>query len=339
MAHMIDTSVNANGAAFFANTPAWHGLGTVLDHPPTWEEAIKAASLDWRVEKRPLLFPSSDGSRSIPIENTFVTVRCDSEAALGLVSDEYEVFQNEDLFNAAGVVLQDHGLLYESAGALNDGQRIWILARHPKKFEVAGDKILRYVLGYAAHDGSGSILFGETDVRVVCNNTLTMALGSKRGAWISMRHISGLAERIKEADVALGKVGETFAKYKKDAEILARFKMKQEQVDLAIEAVVDEVFAPVPKGADEKTVQKALLKRQTAATEMKGLVAKEAKTANVKIPNAWLVGNALGEWIDVSQRFTGETDQKAEKRFDSILFGAAAQRKAAAWTAIQQIAA
>lgn len=185
MAHNIDQTARQNGAAVYANTPAWHGLGVVLDHAPTAEEAISEAGLDWTVEKRPLLFASPNGAT--PIEGTFVTVRTDTEKPFGIVSDEYTPLQNAEAFDALSIVLQEAGLRYESAGALNGGSSIWLLARHPDRFEVAGDEVLRYVLLSTSHDGTGAVKIGETDVRVVCQNTLDLALGSKRGSWVSVR--------------------------------------------------------------------------------------------------------------------------------------------------------
>ena len=141
------------GEAAFALRPAWHGLGRVLDDVPSSEEMIEAAHLGWSVGAQEMV--TSEG-RSVP--GYFATVREDTGAVLGVVSDRYKVVQNRDAFNFLDSLLQDGVIRYESAGALKGGRVVWALARMPSNDEIAlGDVSRRYILFSTTHDGSGSV--------------------------------------------------------------------------------------------------------------------------------------------------------------------------------------
>ena len=152
MAHQI-SMFDGVGEAAFALRPAWHGLGRTLDYVPDSEAMIEAAHLGWSVGARPLV--TCDG-RSVP--GYFATVREDTGAVLGVVSDRYKVVQNRDAFDFLDSLLQDGVLRYESAGALKGGRVVWALARMPSDDEIApGDVSRRYILFSTTHDGSGSV--------------------------------------------------------------------------------------------------------------------------------------------------------------------------------------
>ncbi len=102
MAHELSFDSQGNAEAFYAMKPAWHGLGTVLDHAPTSEAAIEAAHLDWHVDMKPL--QTTDG---IDVPDNFATVRGDNSAVLGVVSDKYKVVQNRDAFKFLDSLVAD----------------------------------------------------------------------------------------------------------------------------------------------------------------------------------------------------------------------------------------
>ena len=188
MAHEL---MNDNAMFYVGETP-WHGLGEKLEIAPNTNEALKLAGLDWTVTKAETYIrvggPSGTltvgGSyKGFSIKDTYnhaetgycCTYRLNADlepVILGHVSKKYEVLQNKDAFQPFDEVLLDHGYTYETAGAVKDGQKIWILAKAPEQLNVGDDKIDKYVLLFNSHNGSTGVTMKPTIIRVVCNNTL-----------------------------------------------------------------------------------------------------------------------------------------------------------------------
>src|SRR5262249_30005108 len=155
--------------------PAWHGLGINVANAVTAKQAIILAHLDWTVEKWPLRAVKQ--SFDVPVDGSFATIRTDTRAVLGVVSDQYRVLQNVAAFAFMDEAISEGAAMWETAGALNDGRRVWMLARIPKSVKaMQGDEIKPYALLCSSHDGSLAVHIKPTTVRVVCNNTLTLAL-------------------------------------------------------------------------------------------------------------------------------------------------------------------
>jgi len=196
MAHLIENM-------FYVGDKPWHGLGTALDVPPSnIEEALELAGMNWKVQKIPTTFQLFNGDdldgRYITKETGhFVTVRMDTKEAIGNVGKKYEVLQNYDAF-APFEVIADYGYTLETAGVIDGGKKVWILAKTPEEYQVGEDKILDYILMYTSHDGSSGSCFRDVDIRVVCNNTLTWALDRKSIAEYKLRHTSSIGSRVQE---------------------------------------------------------------------------------------------------------------------------------------------
>lgn len=201
----------------------WHGIGTVVEGAPTSDEAIKIAKLDWKVEQ----FPISANGNEIP--EYFANVRMDTNEALGVVKSRYKIVQNNEAFDFVdGVVgngeVECH---YETAGSLFNGRRIFLLVRLPDK-NLLGDDIENYLFFTTSHDGSGSLTAGISNVRVVCNNTLQMALEGAKRIW-KCRHTASIEEKKKEAQIALGMAVEYMSKMDDTATEMARKIINEEQ--------------------------------------------------------------------------------------------------------------
>ena len=151
MAHELSFDESGKAEAFYAMKPAWHGLGTVLDHAPTSEAALEAAHLDWRVDMRAL--KTVDG---IDVPDNFATVRADNQTVLGVVSAKYKVVQNRTAFAFLDSLVESGDMRYESAGALKDGRIVWLLGRLPSVDEIApGDNSFRsQCYGYHRRDST-----------------------------------------------------------------------------------------------------------------------------------------------------------------------------------------
>lgn len=181
---------------FSVRVKPWHGLGTIVEDCPGSKEAIHLAGLDWKVEQRAVC---TDGG--LPIPGYKANIRDSDQSVLGVVSDRYQVVQNEDAFAFTDELL-GHGIRYETAGALQGGRRTFILAKLPERFIIAGDEIMPYFVIMNSHDGSCSIKAAMTPIRVVCQNTLNLAFREAKRTWMA-KHTSNIMGRIDDAKATL----------------------------------------------------------------------------------------------------------------------------------------
>ena len=177
---------------FYVREKPWHGLGTEVKEAPTSADALVYAGLDWSVIQKEVY--TEDGTM---IPGYKANLRDTDSAALGIVSDRYKVVQNEDAFRFTDDLL-GAGVAYETAGALQGGRKVWMLARMPHRYIIAGDEIAPYMVVMNSHDGSSGIKVAMTPIRVVCQNTLNLALGSAKRIWTT-RHTENVMSRVHEA--------------------------------------------------------------------------------------------------------------------------------------------
>lgn len=216
MAHQINFNPKTEKHSFFSvKEKAWHNLGQIVDRYPTSAEAIQFAGLDYIVEKRPLFTYDSEKHLGNPEEdiiipelavpNYFATVRGDTDRILGVVGNDYEVVQNRDAFAFFDAIVGGgDGIQYETAGALGNGERIFITAKLPGYIKVGrGDLIEKYIFLTTSHDGFGSITAAFTPTRIVCNNTLHAALGNMTNC-LKIRHTQSAKERLLQAHQVMG---------------------------------------------------------------------------------------------------------------------------------------
>jgi phage/plasmid-like protein (TIGR03299 family) len=212
MSHNIFFNEQTGKYSFFSvKEKAWHGLGQIVEDYPTSAEAIKHAGLDYQVEKRNLVTDSvneKEGGIILPelkVSDYFATVRSDTQTVLGVVGKDYQIVQNKDAFSFFDTIVGgEEGILYETAGALGKGERIFITAKLPGYINVgSGDLIEKYLFLTTSHDGSGSIMAAFTPIRIVCNNTLMAALRHCSNA-IKIRHTSNAKERLEQAHKVMG---------------------------------------------------------------------------------------------------------------------------------------
>jgi phage/plasmid-like protein (TIGR03299 family) len=224
MAHMIDES-NGRASCMVAGQPAWHGLGVVVAEAQTSAEAIRLANLDWTVNKVSLLVWNSTAESYGDVPDFFGMQRSDTDAILGVVGTQYEPLQNASAFEFLDGLLGKDVTRFETAGAIKDGRVVWMLAKLPGDFTVGGkdDRVLPYMLLTNSHDGSRAVQILPTTVRVVCNNTLGMALyeGRRTKTTFNMKHTKNLKDRVEEARKALGLIAHATRKFAEQADVLA----------------------------------------------------------------------------------------------------------------------
>lgn len=181
---------------------AWHGLGQVVDNAMTAEEAIKLANLDYTVEKANVYMKTQDDT-NVQIEGFYSTYRTDTNQNLGMVRGRYEVVQNKDAFGFFDSIIDSGEAIFQTAGALGNGERIFLSAKLPDDFVIGTEKIEKYIMLTNSHNGTSSVIAGLTNVRVVCNNTLQAALNGLENK-VSISHIIGAKDKIKEAYKVMG---------------------------------------------------------------------------------------------------------------------------------------
>ena len=177
---------------FYVREKPWHGLGTEVKEAPTSADALVYAGLDWEVVQKNVY--AEDGTL---ISGYKVNLRSTDNATLGIVSDRYRVVQNEDAFKFTDDLLGS-GVTYETAGALQGGRKVWMLARMPQRYIIAGDEIAPYLVVMSSRDGSSGVKVAMTPIRVVCQNTLNLALGSAKRVWTT-KHTENVMSRVHEA--------------------------------------------------------------------------------------------------------------------------------------------
>lgn len=215
MAHNLNFNEQTGQHSFFSvKEKAWHGLGQIVQDYPASAEAIKHAGLDYTVEKRKLFTLDNENQHDDPEETIivpeievpgyFATMRTDTEQVLGVVGKDYEIIQNIDAFSFFDSIVGGDGIQYETAGALGNGERIFITAKLPGYIKVGNnDLIEQYLFLTTSHDGYGSITAAFTPVRIVCNNTLNAALRNQSGS-IKIRHTANAKDRLEQAHKVMG---------------------------------------------------------------------------------------------------------------------------------------
>lgn len=176
---------------FYVRETPWHGLGTRVITALSSKEALGLAGLDWKVNQKPIYTEGEE------IAGYKANVRSTDGKVLGVVTDRYRIIQNEDAFAFTDALLGE-GVKYETAGSLQGGRRVWLLAHMPHEYIISGERISPYLVFSNTHDGSGSVKVALTPVRVVCSNTLNLALSTAKRSW-SMVHTGNVTEKLQEA--------------------------------------------------------------------------------------------------------------------------------------------
>ena len=177
---------------FSVREKPWHGLGKIVMAAPISKDALRLAGLDWNVVQEPIYAEFNE-----VVEGYKANVRDSDRKVVGVVSDRYKVVQNADAFSFTDELL-GKGVRYETAGSLQEGKKVWLLARLPREYIIGGERISPYLVFSNTHDGSGSVKVAVTPVRVVCNNTLNLALDTASRSF-SMVHTGNIQDKIQEA--------------------------------------------------------------------------------------------------------------------------------------------
>lgn len=177
---------------FSVRVTPWHGLGEIIQEAPTSDDAIRIAGLDWRVIQSELICKENGQV----IDGFKVNIRDTDKKTLGIVTDRYKIVQNSEAFAFTDALLGE-GVRYETAGSLASGRRVWMLAKLEDRI-ITDELIEPYLVFTNSHDGTGAVRVAITPVRVVCQNTLNLALQKAERQW-SCAHKGDIQGKLEEA--------------------------------------------------------------------------------------------------------------------------------------------
>lgn len=216
---------------FYTRVAPWHGLGTRAENAVNSAEALRLSGLDWSVVQRPIM---TDNFTIIP--GYKANIRETDERILGVVTDRYKVVQNSEAFAFTDALLGE-GVKYETAGSLQDGKKIWLLAKMPDKYIIEGEQIEPYLVFSSSHDGSGAIKAAMTPIRVVCQNTLNLALSTAKRSWSTI-HVGELSSKMDEAYNTLKLANKYMNELGAEFSKLSRIKLSDSKVMEYIEMLL-----------------------------------------------------------------------------------------------------
>lgn len=347
----------------------WHKLGTAVDGAPTSLEALTLAGIDWIVEKRPVYFKDAEGD-FIEVPNQFATVRVSDRTPLGIVADEYVVFQNADAFRLLDDVFKDMAIeaRYETAGSLRDGKQIFVTARIPKdvvigklpsRFGTKDDVQFPYLLLSTGHDGKTALDVTPTSIRPVCWNTVNASLSAFREKFgVRLTHIQGLISKPgdirRKLSIALREMDDFY----KGAEAMAGIDARIEDIDKVTKVIIPEVFQlkdAISRGSNgliwtthpdaRRVVDDAEFPRRLIQCTIdddatkKALELRADKLSTFKAiynqenPTLWGLFNAVTGYLDHG---APHRVRNGEQRFASLMEGRPAMFKNLAWTMLME---
>lgn len=208
---------------FYTRQIPWHGLGTRVMESPTSKEALYLAGLDWRVEQEEIYTETGN-----PVTGFKANVRDSDQRILGVVTDRYKVIQNAEAFAFTDGLFEE-GVRYETAGSLQGGRKVWLLAHLPNEYIIAGERISPYLVFSNTHDGSSAVRVAVTPIRVVCNNTLNLALNTAKRSWSAI-HTGDIKSKLDEAKNTLFMANQYMDELGREFENLRKKKLTDKQV-------------------------------------------------------------------------------------------------------------
>ena len=250
---------------FYTRKKPWHGLGVRVEEAPTSEAALIMAGLDWKVVQESVCTETGE-----VIPGYKLNVRDRDRKVLGVVTDRYKIIQNREAFAFTDSLLKE-GVRYETAGSLQEGKRVWMLARLPREYIIAGERISPYLVFSNTHDGSGAVKAALTPVRVVCNNTLNLALRTASRSW-SMMHTGNIKDKIEEAKGTLFMAEKYMDNLGGEFELLRKQRITEAQVKDYIERLIpiEDNATPIQE-KNTKRLRRDLTERYYEAPDLKDL--------------------------------------------------------------------
>ena len=318
MAHELTENKNGEIEMFYAGEVPWHRLGTKVEGLLTSHEALQAAHLDWNVNFGEIYTGMDiDGNHNL-IDKWRRTFRDDNDNTLGIVGSRYTILQNYEAFDFMDELLGEIGANYETAGSLKGGKSIWLMVRLPDHITIAdGDDLIPYLVLKNSHDGSGAVTIAATMVRVVCANTLTMALGGHNANKFKIRHTASMHNRVDSAREAIRLVNSELVTYSDTFRNMLNVELTEEMFE---EYVLEVTGVDIEKTRGKNiydTIENLYLTEETNQTgDMTGTL--------------WAAYNAISYWTD-HERGLNQYGRRKDNADENALFGSGAVMKQKAY--------
>lgn len=269
---------------FYVREPPWHGLGTRVEQVLCSQDALNEGGLNWRVNQKTIL--SED---NIPILGYRANIRDIDNKVLGVVTDRYKIVQNNEAFAFTDSLIGD-GVRYETAGSLQEGKKVWLLAKLPEKYLIADDEISPFVVFSNSHNGSAAIKVAMTPVRVVCQNTLNLALKDAKRIWSTV-HTGDIRLKLDEATKTLILAKNYMDQLSKSVDEMSKIGLRDRKVMEYIDDLI-----PLPDNAthlQEKNIKRLRSDLKTRYFEAPDLI---------HVPkNSWRFINAVSDFATHTQ--------------------------------------
>lgn len=321
MSHDIDMSTGKPAIAYVGQTP-WHGLGERLPEGKSIEEWVNAAGLNWEIQMLPVLYPFNGQNRIM--DNRFVLARDDIGTALSIVSRDYQIVQPAEVLEFYRDLVAHRGYTLETAGALDEGRKVWALARTGLVADISddpADKLGAYVLLATSCDKSLATTATFTSIRVVCQNTLAFATDDMRQnkrRSIKVDHSRKFDPKFIENE--LGLIDHAWEDLLKRINLMADCKLDTKGGLSYFESLF--------LSDDERKKKQSLSRiKQNEVIQLASLYgsAKGQDLASAK-GTLWGAVNAVTYYVDHVRRTSA-----GQQRLDNAWFGSGAQLKDKAW--------
>lgn len=319
---------NVQTMAYYGEVP-WHRIGTPIPKGVTAERMICAAGLDWNVDLRPargakVINKRKEYSRYEVVRMPRPATK-ETEVLLGVVSRRYHPLQNVEAFQFFDPIVGEKKAFFETAGALSEGERIWVMAKMPDAMEIVpGDECLKYLLLSNTHSGDGSVIVKFTSVRVVCQNTLMLAMGDGQKAY-RVRHSKKMQFKLDELSDFLAITQDVFLKAEECFQRLAKIQMRAGRLESYFEAVY-------PRSP-------AQIKNNTKSPRWEFLQEIYEGRPDLQLSGVrgtlWGAYNAITRFEDYKQP---QNEEQPEQRLDRTWFGSGADVKLKALEKAKELA-
>lgn len=315
MAHNVDSM------AYYGDPP-WHGLGRELPECATAVQMIRAAGLEWQVEKCPLEGPyynlSADPTRFSLVRKA--RNEKEQDVLLGLVGKDYVSLQNTDAFKFFDPIVGSKAAIFHTAGSLGVGERVWVLAKLPGTIRVIGDDIVdKFLLLSNNHCGKESVTVKITPIRVVCQNTLNFALLDGNQS-VRVRHTGDLHKRLSEVPEMLGIINNAYNEVEKLFREFTKIRFGVVRFDHYLDGVFPRTKKQILENKRPERWNRVTALFEESNKEIRGTL--------------WAAYNAVTR--DEDYRYS--TERGSDRRLSRVWFGSGADLKYRALRVAQEFA-
>ena len=314
MAHELYTLADGSQSIGYVGKVPWHGLGQQIPENTPLEQWPVLAGLNWGIERQSLFF----GPEGKAVDSMVALVRSDSGLPLSFMSDRYQVVQPKEILEFYRDLIDAGGFKMHTAGSMFNGKKVWALAEIGKGVTIKGDHLDGYLLLSTSCDGSLATTAQFTTVRVVCNNTLTMAVNrtDNRYAVKVPHHSKFNAEMVKEE---LGLANNAWNQFEEDVQAMISRKIRKRDAIMALIRIMGEPGISIEEQTNVITIKKVFdlfdgngrgSDLETAKGTAWGLVnavtqfadhERKTRTVDARMESAW-----FGKWEQMKRKAMSE---------------------------------